>query len=70
MRNSTTRFENLTPHGGLRCVWIPAQEGKATPVVARWVETKDEACERHENEDVCATEEERKSWPCMYLRSA
>jgi len=70
MRSFTNHLENLTAHGGLYCVWVPAQEGEAMPVVARWIETKDERCERHENEAVCAVQEERKPWPGMYLRSA
>jgi len=59
MRTFTKRFDNLTVHGGLHCVWFPAQEGKATALVARWIETKDQVRERHENEDVCAVQEAR-----------
>jgi len=70
MRNLTNHFENLTARSGLHCVWVPAQEGKGMPLVARWVETKEEAAERDEDEGVCAAKEEREPWPGMHLRAA
>lgn len=70
MRNFTNRFENLATQRTLRCIWVPAHEGKSTPLVARWVETKEEAAERHEHDAVCAGEEGREPWPGMHLQAA
>jgi len=70
MRNFTNHFENLRAHSALHCAWVLAHEGKAMRLVARWVETKGEACERHENEAVCASQEEREPWPGTYLQAA
>lgn len=70
MRNFNKHFENLGTRSKLRCVWGPAHEGEGTPLVARWLEMKEEASERHENEAVCVGKEEREPWPGTHLRAA
>jgi hypothetical protein len=70
MRNFTNNFQNLATRRGLRCVWVPAQEGKSMPLVASWVETREEAGDRQKNEALCGGVEPRERWPGMRLRAA
>jgi hypothetical protein len=70
MRSFTNHFENLGTRSGLCCVWVPAHEGKGMPLVARWVEMKEEAVVRDKGEVVSVGKEEREPWPGMHLRAA
>lgn len=70
MRNFDKHFENLGTRSKLRCVWGPAHEGESTPLVARWLERKEEAAERHENEAAFVGKEEREPWPGTHLQAA
>ena len=74
MRTFVNNLENLTARRGLHCVWVPAQEGKSIPLVARWVETKGEVSSRQEHQAVCVEREEPEPepepWPCMRLLAA
>lgn len=70
MRNCTDNSQKLGTQCGLHCVWELTQESGVTRLVARWVETRGEAFQRHENEAVCAGKEEGEPWPGTCLQAA
>jgi hypothetical protein len=39
MRIVGNNLENVT-HGRLYCIWVPAVEGRPTPLVARWIDSE------------------------------
>lgn len=70
MRTYTNNRESLTARRGLYCIWVPAREGEATPLVARWIDPQAETSETHETGDSCAKEEARQTWFGASLRAA
>ena len=70
MRKFANNLENRNTHNGLYRVWVPAIEGRPTPLVARWIVSEAKKDDQHQKQNSSYKKEPRTRCSDTNLRAA